>query len=179
MKDIRTLFLALLAFFITFAPVAANNQADAIIAKAQEYTYVRESKGANRSKEIDAWNKATGVPLGSPYCASYISFVHRTLGIKAPNSAWSPDLVSRNNVAFKNVTTGDVGGLYFPSKGRVAHVFLVEQIKGNNVYTVEANTSPSASAGSAKDRDGDGVHRKIRSKTLLSDNRNKYSRYWK
>jgi hypothetical protein len=173
----KRLFTILVAFLISVA--SANPQADAIIAKAQQYTYVRESKGANRSKEIDAWNKLTGAPMGSPYCASYISFVHKEVGVKAPISAWSPDLVSKNNVRFENVTTGDVGGIYFPSKGRVAHVFLVEKISGNNVYTVEANTSPSAASGSATDRDGDGVHRKIRSKKLLSDSRNKYSRYWK
>lgn len=173
-------FIALLAaFFLMVAPAGASDQGHAIIAKAQEYTYVRESKGANRSKEIDLWNKSSGAPLGSPYCAAFISYVHKTLNIKAPNSAWSPDLVAKNRVSFDKIEAGDVGGLYFPSKGRVAHVFLVEQVKGNNVYTVEANTSPSAASGSASDRDGDGVHRKIRPKKLLADPRNKYSRYWK
>lgn len=168
------------AFCLLFASTTgASDQGHAIIAKAQEYTYVRESKGPNRSKEIDLWNKSAGAPLGSPYCAAYISYIHKVLGIKAPNSAWSPDLVAKNRVPFDKIEAGDVGGLYFPSKGRVAHVFLVEQVKGNNVYTVEANTSPSAASGSASDRDGDGVHRKIRNKKLLSDPRNKYSRYHK
>lgn len=175
----RKFFLVLICSLLAFAPAWANPQADAIISKAQQYTYVRESKGPNRSKEIDAWNKLTGAPMGSPYCASFISFVHKEVEVKAPISAWSPDLVSKNRVSFDKVTTGDVGGLYFPSKGRVAHVFLVEKISGNNVYTVEANTSPSATSGSASDRDGDGCHRKIRNRKLLSDSRNKYSRYWK
>lgn len=175
----RKFFLVLLSLFAFLGPVASGGQADEVIAKAQEYTYVRESKGANRSKEIDAWNKLTGVPMGSPYCASFISFVNKSVGVKAPISAWSPDLVAKNNIPFEKIGKGDVGGLYFPSKKRVAHVLLVEKVQGNNVYTVEANTSPNASAGSASDRDGDGVHRKIRNKKLMSDSRNKWSRYTK
>lgn len=62
---------------------------------------------------------------------------------------------------------GDAWGIYFPSKGRVAHTGMVEQWGNKVVTTIEANTSPEAVAGSAADRNGDGVWRKKRLKNQL------------
>jgi len=57
---------------------------------------------------------------------------------------------------------GDPFGIYFPSKGRVAHVGLVRQWGRQSIITVEANTSPEAVAGSSADRDGGGIWSKRR-----------------
>ncbi|SKB76616.1 CHAP domain-containing protein [Daejeonella lutea] len=51
---------------------------------------------------------------------------------------------------------GDVFGLYFPEKGRIAHVGFVDEWKDGWVTTVEGNTNVLGS------RDGDGVYRKRR-----------------
>ncbi|SKB64206.1 CHAP domain-containing protein [Daejeonella lutea] len=51
---------------------------------------------------------------------------------------------------------GDVFGLYFPEKGRIAHVGFVDEWKDGWVITVEGNTNVLGS------RDGDGVYRKRR-----------------
>jgi hypothetical protein len=61
----------------------------------------------------------------------------------------------------------DVAGIYFPSKGRVAHVVLIEIWGENSVTTIEGNTSGSAESGSASDREGEGVYRKKRLKASL------------
>jgi hypothetical protein len=52
--------------------------------------------------------------------------------------------------------TGDVFGLYFPEKGRIAHVGFVDEWDEPWVTTVEGNTNVLGS------REGDGVYRKRR-----------------
>lgn len=164
---------------LMFSPQARATDGDKIFDTAIKYTYVRESNGPNRSKEIDAWNKYCDVPLGSPYCSSFISYMFKESGVKGPRTAWSPAMVETNRVAFKDIQKGDIGGLYFSSKGRIAHVFIVEKIDGKYLRTFEANTGKDAIIGSTTDRDGDGCHRRLRSVALMADSRNKYSRYWK
>jgi hypothetical protein len=163
------------ALLLCFAPqlVAANE----IIKVAESYLNVRED-GYNRSPEIDIWNGFTGVELGSPYCASFVSWVHHIAGVKAPVSAWAPDQVSSHNVQFSEVKSGDVFGIYFPSKKRVAHVGFVKKMSGSFLLTVEANTSPDAVAGSNSDRDGQGVYSRRRLVYLMKQKENKYSRYF-
>jgi len=150
--------------------------ADPVVPIAKGFLYVRE-KGYNRSPEIDTWNSFTEVDMGSPYCASFVSYMNHLAGIKAPVSAYAPDQVKRNNVPFSQIKTGDIFGIYFPSKGRVAHVGFVEQVKGSYLLTVEANTSPDAKAGSSSDRDGEGVYARRRPVYLMKQQNNKYSHY--
>jgi hypothetical protein len=144
------------------------------------YLYVRES-GENRGLEIDRWNTAAGAPLGSPYCAAFVSAMHAELGIPAVNSAWSPDWFSSKprRIPFPAIAPGDVFGIFFPSKGRISHVGLVRDRKGSFLLTVEANTSPDAAPGSAADRDGQGVYSRRRPVALMKSERNGYSRYWR
>ena len=52
--------------------------------------------------------------------------------------------------------SGDVFGLYFPDKKRIAHVGFVDQWLGDWLITVEGNTNDPGS------REGDGVYRKRR-----------------
>jgi len=52
--------------------------------------------------------------------------------------------------------TGDVFGLYFKEKGRIAHVGFIDQWDGTWMISVEGNTNKAGS------REGDGVYRKRR-----------------
>ena len=164
-----------LVLLLCFAPqfVKANE----IIKVAESYLNVRE-EGYNRSPDIDTWNTFSGVDLGSPYCASFVSWVHHIVGVRAPVSAWAPDQVKTKNVQFSEVKQGDVFGLYFPSKQRVAHVGFVKKMSSSFLITVEANTSPDAIAGSNSDRDGQGVYSRRRPVYLMKQKGNKYSRYF-
>jgi hypothetical protein len=153
---------------------ASENEA---ITVAKSYLSVKEN-GYNRSPDIDTWNRFTGVELGSPYCASFVSWVNHLVGLKAPISAWAPDQVRSHNVQFSEIKSGDVFGIYFRSKGRVAHVGFVDRVRGAFLMTVEANTSPEAVAGSNNDRDGEGVYQRRRPVYLMNQKENKYSRYF-
>jgi len=57
---------------------------------------------------------------------------------------------------FNSPGTGDVFALYFPEKGRIAHVGFIDQWDGTWLITVEGNTNVSGG------REGDGVYRKRR-----------------
>jgi hypothetical protein len=83
--------------------------------------------------------------------------------IQNPHSGFCPDLFLKKNTVWKrdrkiNQTPliSDVFGLFFPEKGRIAHVGFIEKWTKQTVTTVEGNTNKSGS------REGDGVYHKIR-----------------
>lgn len=160
--------------------VSVVDKQQAILDFAQQYVGEQETQGKNRSKNIDEWNRFAGTSMGDPYCASFVSYILHLAGVKnAPRSAWSPSMTARNRVAFKDIRPADVFGLYYKSKGRVGHTGFIRNPKFSStmIQTTEANTAPSAASGSARDRDGDGVWNKLRNRKLMSDSKNKYSRY--
>ena len=73
---------------------------------------------------------------------------------------WQPAKSQRqptiSNPKFLVPTTGDVFGLYFPEKRRIAHTGFIDQWDGTWLISVEGNTNVSGS------REGDGVYRKRR-----------------
>jgi len=140
---------------------------------AKSYLGETENLGSNRSLNIDKWNRAAGVPVGSYWCASFVSFCYKEAGYHAPYSAYSPDFFKRNLVPFSDIKRNDAVGFYFSSKGRIAHIGLIEGSKGNYIVTVEGNTSGDDKI----DRNGGGVYRKYRSKKLLDQRGNKFSRW--
>lgn len=156
-----------------------DSQQQLILKNSSKYVGEQETHGMNRSPFIDKINKFTNVSMGSPYCSSFTSYILHESGVTAPITAWSPSMVSKNNIEFSKIKPADVFGLYFPSKKRIAHVGFIIGERGNYIKTREANTSPESGDLDAKSRDGDGVWNRMRNKKLMSDPRNKFSRYWK
>ncbi len=80
------------------------------------------------------------------------------LNLKAksdPRQGYPPRL-TRGNWQQASPGTGDVFGIYFPEKKRIAHTGFVDQWNDPWLITVEGNTSDSGG------REGDGVYRKRR-----------------
>jgi len=144
-----------------------------VLAIARPLVGGMETQGANRSPLIDAMNRLAGVPMGSPYCASFNAWCYAEGGAPPgwPRSAWSPDWVQAPTwTSAKGGRTpqpADAFGIWFSSKGRVAHTGLIERWEGASAITIEGNTSPSAEFGAAGDRDGDGIWRKRRLKNQI------------
>jgi len=67
-----------------------------------------------------------------------------------------PSSLTTNNEQPKTPSTGDVFGLYFPEKNRIAHVGFIDQWDGTWMVSVEGNTNVAGG------REGDGVYRKRR-----------------
>lgn len=133
-----------------------------IIRYAESYLWVREIT-QNRSPEIDSMNIAVNVPLGSPWCASYVSWVFTKNNIPNPQSGWSPNFALqkdkiwgknlKNNI---NIKPGDVCTFYYTNLGRVGHVEIIYKADDKYIYTISGNTNEVGS------REGDGCYRKKR-----------------
>lgn len=118
----------------------------------------------NNDGPVEKYLTSVGLSRGDPYCAAFVYWCGKTaLGSACPypKSGYSPDMVAKGTAASK-AQPADAFGIYFASKGRIAHTGLVEKVSGSYLQTIEGNTSSSAAVGSAADRDGEGVYRKLR-----------------
>lgn len=156
----------------TPTPRVEGDVREKVITVASGLIGLRETHGANRAPRIDEMNRLTGVPMGSPWCASANAWIYNQAGVPGnwPRSAWSPDWVKsptwtreRGGRAPK---PGDAFGIWFATHGRVAHTGLVEQWGDTFVTTLEGNTGASGSVGES-DRDGDGYYRKRRLRSQI------------
>jgi len=131
---------------------------------------VREATGNNDGQEVEAYLKSTGLDKGYAWCASFVTWCHIEADIEAVKSAWSPAwftdtsrVVYRQSWQDNQFTSqpGQVFGLNFSSKKRVAHVGFIDYEDRDNYYTIEGNTNTAGS------REGDGVYKKIRPKKSI------------
>lgn len=137
-------------------------------------------EGENRGKWVEVYQKAVGIPPGSPWCAAFVRYrleaAAKALGLPIPedfpDSGWCPyykDWAKQNNRWLMAgtredrdcVQKGDLACFYFPAKNRIAHIGIVIETHYTGVYTVEGNTGPEH--GAEVRRDGDGVYKKNRS----------------
>jgi hypothetical protein len=167
MKPLFIILLAMASFPSGQKEKPAPTPREAVIAAASLEVGVTEKTG-NNDGEVDKYLASVGLGGSrAPYCAAFNHWVGReALGAANPypRSAWSPDHVKGGVRIAENtvVLGGEAFGIWFSSKGRIAHTGLLESRDGANLITIEANTSASAAVGSAADRDGQGVYRKRR-----------------
>lgn len=128
---------------------------------------MRELSGRNDGRRVEEYLRAVGLGKGYPWCAAFVSWAFRGAGVDAVATAWAPALFPRARVVYTRgengytMQRGDVFGIYYPSKGRVAHVGFIDDEEGAFYITVEGNTNEAGS------REGDGVYRKRRAKKTI------------
>ncbi|WP_158800624.1 peptidoglycan-binding protein [Pedobacter sp. L105] len=127
----------------------------ALVSVASREVGVRELTQHNDGKRVEEYLALTHLKKGNPWCASFVSFVFAQCGYSKPRSAWCPDLFPDSRLA-TSALPGDIMGIYFPEKKRIAHVGLVIHQLGSWVTTCEGNTDVAGS------REGDGVYKKLR-----------------
>lgn len=140
------------------ARTAAETARDRLLGVALGEVGVREATGRNDGPRVEDYLRSVGLGKGEPWCAAFVYWAHRAADIEAVRSGYSPDWFRRNLVEKGRATGGDVFGVWFSSKKRIAHVGLIERLErgGKWVITVEGNTNDAGS------REGDGVYRKRR-----------------
>ncbi|WP_242689030.1 peptidoglycan-binding protein [Pedobacter sp. SYSU D00535] len=123
----------------------------------------REETGRNDGKRVEAYLAYTGLPKGNPWCAAFISWTYGKAGLPEPRTAWSPALFPADKVIWRNgkqvrslPQSGDIFGIWFPNKKRIAHAGFVDHWTDKWLITVEGNTNPEGS------REGDGVYKRRR-----------------
>jgi len=139
----------------------ADVQKGDVVAIAAKEVGVREATGRNDGKRVEEYLGAVGLHRGDPYCAAWISFIFKQAGYSEPRTGWSPDLFPKNRLV-KLPMRGDVLGIYFSDMGRIAHCGLVESVRSDWIYSIEANTDASGG------REGGGVYRRMRHKRSIS-----------
>lgn len=168
-------------FALVLAPLVSHGQLvvgvtaqdagtrERILAVAKSQIGITEKTGNNDGREIDKYLATTGLEgTGAPYCACFVRWVYDASGLRktGPRSALAASWVQAPTWTLahggRTPMSGDPWGIWFQSKGRIAHTGLVAQWGKSVVVTIEANTSPDAIAGSAADRNGDGVWSKRR-----------------
>lgn len=132
--------------------------------KARDHIGITE-KGNNRGKQVEKFLRSTGLGGGYPWCAAWVNYLHELTGRPTPDDkkAWSPAWFPEERVILKRgvvegipAQPGDVFGIYFSTKQRIAHVGLIEEARDGYYITIEGNTNKAGA------REGDGVYRKRR-----------------
>ena len=142
---------------------------DKVILIAEDYVGVTELPNTNnRSPEIDYWNKRLRIPMGSSYCAAFVSFVLDSAGVQVPSvrSGVAQHFITNKSISAARVLDKrniiPAGSIVVWKRGEtwMGHVGIVtHDWSGPTGKTIEANTSPTDAGSQA---DGDGVWRKRR-----------------
>ncbi|WP_276348687.1 CHAP domain-containing protein [Daejeonella sp. JGW-45] len=144
---------------------------------------VRE-KASNSGPAVEQYLRYVNLPKGNPWCAAFVCWVLGKAGVDNPRTGWSPALFPAKRVIWERAKRelkpdsyregdgtrgmagprmGDVFGIYFPEKGRIAHVGFVDEWDGTWVLTVEGNTNGEGEGSLASPgMTTDGVYRKRR-----------------
>lgn len=126
-------------------------------------------KGFNSGYQVEQYLAAAGLPAGNPWCASFAAWVYKECGNydipKYPGYVpnWFPSdrvIAVRDKVKLPP-KPGDLIGIWFESKKRLAHIGFFDSQDEKYIYTVEGNTNEGGS------REGDGVYRKKRIKRTV------------
>lgn len=132
-----------------------------------EHTYLSQigvtEVGSNAGPQVEAYLATTGLGSGYAWCAAFVAWVLEQNNVPNPKSAWSPSWFPASNVVWQSnglkirlPLPGDVFGIYYTNKGRIAHVGFVHRYSDKITITVEGNTNDTGS------REGDGVYLKRR-----------------
>lgn len=172
MSKSRYLFSAILCFvFLVSSGFSGAGIRSRVVNTYTKEIGVREQSGRNDGARVETYLRYVNLPKGNPWCAAFVCWAYGQNNVTNPRSAWSPDLFPSKKVIYKrNVRSlsatpkaGDAFGLYFPSKGRVAHVGYIDDWPPDSIWciTVEGNTNEAGS------REGDGVYKKRRLKSSI------------
>lgn len=125
---------------------------------------VRE-KGTNSGKEVEMYLASVGLPKGNPWCASFVAWsFQQCSNINVKSGGWVPSWFPKNKLIFqrgkidyiKPPQSGDLIGIWYQNKGRLAHIGFYQHEYEDFTISVEGNTNEDGS------REGDGVYRKRR-----------------
>lgn len=153
--------------YVTIEQPLEKAEHEVFVDTLEAYIGVREITH-NSSPEIDRFLDETCGFKAAPYCAAFISYGLKVNGHGIPElpcytpSFFPPEKVTWNRGDSRPLELGEVFGLYFKSKGRIAHIgVIIEDFGDGWCLCLEANTDISGG------REGDGVYYKLRHKSQL------------
>ncbi|TKC08996.1 CHAP domain-containing protein [Pedobacter frigoris] len=132
-----------------------------VIRIARKEIGVVERTGKNDGARIAEYLNYCNIKSPAPYCAAWVSWCFGQAGYSQPKTAWSPSLFPTSRLV-KEPKPGVVFGIYYSGLGRIGHCGIIESVRNDWVYGLEANTNVVGS------REGQGVYRKIRHKRTIA-----------
>lgn len=139
-----------------------KTQRECVIKTYRAEVGVLEATGNNDGYHVEKYLASTQLGPGYAWCAAFVNWSVRKCGVIGPQAAaWSPSWFPADRLNHGPPKPGDVFGIYFTSKNRIAHVGFIDEVKENHYVTTEGNTNDAGS------REGDGVYRKYRIKKQI------------
>jgi hypothetical protein len=139
----------------------------ALLKTFASYVGIKEDPmGSNNGVMVNKFNASCGLAPSdhAPWCASVAHYGYLVNGAPDRPGAYSPSWYSKTRVIPAAMAQpGDVGLIYFPSKGRYAHtIAAIEKVNRSgrivsSYVTLEGNTNAMGS------REGDSFARRVRS----------------
>jgi len=151
--------------------IEGKSTRDCILDCARNEVGIVERTGNNDGERVEQYLSSTGLGRGYPWCAAVMSFLFGLCWADNPKSAYCPDWFKGSDVIYRRGSNkndfdvcqpGDLLGIWFSDKGRIAHMGMIEEINGGRVTTLEGNTTDFSNS-----RDGDGFYRKYRLKNQI------------
>lgn len=133
---------------------------------------IRELTGNNDGVEVEAIIESAGFDAASriPWCAAavYYNFLQIGHRLEVKHPALAADYFPEDRTIYTrgkefkcDPQRGDLIGIYFPSKKRIAHIGFYDSQNEEYYISVEGNTNKAGS------REGDGFYKKYRPKNTI------------
>ena len=152
--------------FAGLASAASPVDTKCLLKTFASYVGIKESPmGSNNGVMVDKFNASCGLKPSdhAPWCASVAHYGYLVNGAPDRPGAYSPSWYAKTRVIPAEMAQpGDVGLIYFPSKGRYAHtIAAIERVNRSgrivsSYVTLEGNTNAMGS------REGDSFARRVR-----------------
>ena len=146
----------------------SGDKAHTYIDTLKAYLGTREATGNNDGVIVERFTREACKMGQVAWCAAFVAYGLKVTGTEIPDCAcWSPCMVPESKVVWRRgdkhkLEKGHIFGLYFKSKGRVAHVgAIIEDYGDGSVQTIEGNTDDAGS------REGNGVFIRLRHRSQL------------
>ena len=152
--------------FAGIASAASPVDTKCLLKTFSSYVGIKEDPmGSNNGVMVDKFNASCGLKPSdhAPWCASVAHYGYLVNGAPDRPGAYSPSWYAKTRVIPADMAQpGDVGLIYFPSKGRYAHtIAAIERVNRSGRFvssyvTLEGNTNAMGS------REGDSFARRVR-----------------
>lgn len=168
--NITLAIATIIALCLMFSKCEAQTVRECVIQSYTSEIGVREATGHNDGDQVEKYLSSVGLPKGYAWCAAFVNYNLRKCGAQHAGSGWSPNWFPLHRTVVTRLGLGDAGyepragdvfGIFFLDKKRIAHIGFIHVWGRNNVVTVEGNTNNMGS------REGDGVYKKTRLKNQI------------
>mgnify|MGYP002345205751 FL=1 len=133
--------------------------------EAVKFIGVMEQGGNNRGPVVEKLIAEGGGQAGQAWCGWFMAAVYKRAGSKSVVWQWGAVRLLYPLVGIKRVSNPERGDLV---RFTFDHVGMFVDDHGQEIETIEGNTGASGAVSDSK-TGGDGVYRKVRSKSLVKD----------